>query len=102
MPAVTTRPFDQPLANLAAPALAVAPAPVAQSRVEMENQVIRRFGKSQALRIRTEGSVLADLLLEPDAIPLGRAEVLIPDYLSRLERELERERAAPSIPILRA
>lgn len=33
---------------------------------------------------------LSDLLLEPDSMPVDRAEVLIPHYLRRLERELER------------
>ena len=47
-----------------------------------------------------EGWVFARI--EPDAMPVGRLEVLIPNYLSRLERELEREKAAPSLPVLRA
>jgi len=35
-------------------------------------------------------------------MPADRAAVLIPHYLSRLERELKEERAAPGLPVLRA
>ena len=34
--------------------------------------------------------VLTDLLEEPDSMPIAKAEVLIPHYLQRLERELEK------------
>jgi hypothetical protein len=40
-------------------------------------------------RLPSGSSVLVDLLTEPDSMPVGRAEVLIPNYLKRLERELE-------------
>lgn len=40
-------------------------------------------------KLPSESAVLADLLSEPDSMPVGRAEVLIPHYLKRLERELE-------------
>lgn len=37
-----------------------------------------------------DSPVLMDLLEEPDSMPIAEAEVLIPHYLQRLERELEK------------
>ena len=48
-----------------------------------------------------DSPVLGDLLREPDLMPLTTAEVLIPHYLRRLERELEGS-SEPRIPVLRA
>jgi hypothetical protein len=59
----------------------------------LENQDsvdIRPFKKRLRERLPTDSSLLADLLDEPDFLPFGKAEVLIPHYLRRLERELER------------
>ena len=63
---------------------------------------LRSFKEKIRAKLPEDSHVLSDLLLEPDAMPVGRAEVLIPNYLSRLERELEREKAAPSLPVLLA
>ncbi len=41
-------------------------------------------------KLPLESVVLADLLKEPDSMPIARAEVLIPHYLQRLESELEK------------
>lgn len=41
-------------------------------------------------KLPPESIVLADLLREPDSMPIAKAEVLIPNYLQRLERELEK------------
>ena len=41
-------------------------------------------------KLPSESVVLTDLLNEPDSMPAPRAEVLVPHYLQRLERELER------------
>lgn len=51
---------------------------------------IRRLKEALRRRLPAGSPVLSDLLLEPDAMPAGRAEILIPSYLSRLERELEK------------
>jgi hypothetical protein len=40
-------------------------------------------------KLPSGSAVLADFLSESDSMPVGRAEVLIPHYLKRLERELE-------------
>jgi len=46
----------------------------------------------------SDSPVLADLLREPDSMPVESAEILIPHYLRRLERELERyETAGPLV-----
>ena len=41
-------------------------------------------------KLPPESIVLADLLKEPDSMAIEKAEVLIPHYLQRLERELEK------------
>lgn len=41
-------------------------------------------------RLPSESIVLTDLLNEPDSMPIANAEILIPHYLQRLERELEK------------
>jgi hypothetical protein len=40
---------------------------------------------------------MSDLLLEPDSMPIDRAEGLIPHYLKRLEREVEKYEASGRI-----
>ena len=52
-------------------------------------------------KLPPESAVLADLLKEPDSMPIARAAVLIPHYLQRIERELEKyESNGP--PVLKA
>ena len=63
---------------------------------------LRSFKKMMRSRLAASSPVLSDLLLEPDTMPVGRAEVLIPNYLSRLERELEKGKAGQGIPTLQA
>ena len=56
----------------------------------MENMVdLRPFKEKLHSRLPANSPIISDLLLEPDTMPAGRAAVLIPHYLSRLERELE-------------
>jgi hypothetical protein len=45
-------------------------------------------------KLPPDSPVLIDLLAEPDSMPVESAEVLIPHYLRRLERELERYQTA--------
>jgi hypothetical protein len=45
-------------------------------------------------KLPPDSPVLIDLLREPDSMPVESAEILIPHYLRRLERELERYEAA--------
>ncbi len=51
---------------------------------------LRPFKEKLKRRLPSESVVLTDLLDEPDSMPATRAEVLVPHYLQRLERELER------------
>ena len=49
-------------------------------------------------KLSPDSPVLLDLLREPDSMPVESAESLIPHYLQRLERELERyETAGPLV-----
>jgi hypothetical protein len=41
-------------------------------------------------KLPSDSPVLIDLLAEPDLMRVENAEILIPHYLRRLERELER------------
>jgi hypothetical protein len=50
---------------------------------------IRAFKEKLRKRLPPDSVVLADLLNEPDSMSIGRAEILIPHYLQRLERELQ-------------
>lgn len=63
---------------------------------------LHSFKEKLRSRLPADSPVLSDLLQEPDAMPADRAAVLIPHYLSRLERELKEEKAAPGLPSLRA
>lgn len=51
---------------------------------------IRAFKEGLKKKPPPDSPVLADLLREPDSMPVSRADVLIPHYLERLERELEK------------
>ncbi|HEV2225992.1 MAG TPA: hypothetical protein VGR56_04205 [Nitrososphaerales archaeon] len=59
-------------------------------------------GLKEGLRrkLPPDSPILSDLLLEPDIMAVPMAEVLVPHYLRRLERELE-SRSEPGIPVLR-
>jgi hypothetical protein len=46
--------------------------------------------------------LLSDLLLEPDVMPAEQAAVLVPHYLRRLERELQKNEVKTGVPVLRA
>jgi hypothetical protein len=56
---------------------------------DKENIDMRAFKERLGKKLPPDSGVLIDLLSEPDSMPIGRAEVLIPHYLQRLERELE-------------
>ncbi len=66
------------------------------SMMMLENNTVdmRAFKERLREKLPPDSPVLADLLAEPDSLPIGKAEVLIPHYLQRLERELERREAA--------
>ena len=61
---------------------------------------LRAFKEKLRSRLPADSPVLSDLLQEPDAMPADRA-VLIPHYLGRLERELEKAGPAQGVPVLR-
>jgi hypothetical protein len=50
---------------------------------------LRAFKEKLRGKLPAHSPVLSDLLLEPDSMQAGRAAVLVPHYLRRLERELE-------------
>jgi len=68
----------------------------------LENNAVdmRAFKERLREKLPTDSPVLADLLAEPDSLPIAKAEVLIPHYLQRLERELEKNGASRG-PLLR-
>ena len=51
---------------------------------------VRPFKERLRKKLPPDSAVLVDLLNEPDSMSVTRAEVLIPHYLQRLERELEK------------
>jgi hypothetical protein len=65
-------------------------------KMALENNAVnmRPFKERLRERLPSDSPVLADLLAEPDSMPVEKAEVLIPHYLQRLERELERKGAS--------
>ena len=67
----------------------------------LKNVDLRPFKEKLRRKLPADSAVLSDLLLEPDTMPVGTAEVLIPRYLDRLERELEKGKTAQGIPMLR-
>lgn len=54
---------------------------------------LRPFKERMRGALPAGSPLLSDLLLEPDSMPVDRAEVLVPHYLRRLERELEKYEA---------
>ena len=50
---------------------------------------LRPFKEKLRAKLPDNSPLVSDLLLEPDAMPVDKAAVLIPHYLRRLERELE-------------
>ena len=60
--------------------------------IQESKRVVDLRGLKAQLRkkLPPDSPVLLDLLGEPDSLPVARAEVLIPHYLQRLERELEK------------
>lgn len=54
---------------------------------------LRSFKERLKKKLPPDSPILLDLLNEPDSMPSDRAEVLIPHYLMRLERELDRNEA---------
>ncbi len=63
---------------------------------------MRPFKERLREKLPPDSSVLADLLDEPDSMSIGKAEVLIPHYLQRLEREIERYEARRGLLLLRS
>jgi hypothetical protein len=60
------------------------------SKIEKVDAVDLRPLKEQLrIRLPPDSRVLTDLLNESDSMSIDRAEVLIPHYLQRLERELD-------------
>ncbi len=57
---------------------------------------IRPFKERLRKKLPPDSPVLIDLLGEADSMSVVRAEVLIPHYLQRLERELEKYEAGES------
>jgi len=55
---------------------------------------LRAFKEGLRRKLRSDSAVLMDLIQEPDLMPVNRAEVLIPHYLQRLEREFEKYEAS--------
>jgi len=70
--------------------------------MRFENNAVdmRAFKERLREKLPPDSPMLADLLAEPDSLPVGKAEVLVPHYLQRLERELERKGASRG-PLLR-
>ncbi len=69
------------------------------SQVENGDAIdLRPFKGRLKKSLPPESQLISDLLSEPDSLPVGVAEVLIPHYLRRLERELDRyEREGPLV-----
>jgi hypothetical protein len=59
-------------------------------KLEADQRIdIRPFKERLRRKLPPDSGVLTDLLKEPDSMTVSTAEVLIPHYLQRLERELE-------------
>jgi len=54
---------------------------------------LRSFKEQLKKKLPPDSPILLDLLNEPDCMSPDRAEVLVPHYLKRLERELDRNEA---------
>ncbi|MGH9918130.1 MAG: hypothetical protein ACRD6W_04570 [Nitrososphaerales archaeon] len=61
-----------------------------ESKVRERTVDLRPLKEKLRKKLSPESATLADLLREPDSMPVTRAEILIPHYLERLERELEK------------
>ncbi len=61
---------------------------------------MRSFKEKLRKKLSPDSPVLIDLLREPDSMPVSRADVLIPYYLQRLERELESHEAGGPLLLL--
>jgi len=72
--------------------------------MRFENNAVdmRAFKERLREKLSRDSPVLGDLLAEPDSMPVGKAEVLVPHYLQRLERELEKNGASRGPLLLRA
>ena len=70
----------------------VSPLTLTDPKMTLENGAVdmRPFKEALKRKLPADSPVLTDLLNEPDSMPVGRAEVLVPHFLQRLERELER------------
>jgi hypothetical protein len=68
-------------------------------RLETDQNVdMRPFKERLKRKLPPDSGVLIDLLSEPDSMSVSTAEILIPHYLQRLERELEkREKSRPLV-----
>lgn len=73
-----------------------------EQSIEGKRVNLRDFKERLRAKLPPDSPVLIDLLLEPDSMPTEKAEVLIPHYLRRLEREMEKEVATPGLHVLRA
>ena len=51
---------------------------------------LRALKEKLRKKLPPDSPVLLDMLREPDSMPVESAEILIPHYLQRLERELEK------------
>ena len=70
--------------------------------MEAEQKIdIRPFKEGLRRKLPPTSGVLTDLLREPDSMPVSRAEVLIPHYLQRLQRELEKDESRGPIVLRR-
>jgi hypothetical protein len=63
---------------------------VERSTLDHSSVDMRPIKEKLRKKLPAESIVLTDLLKEPDSMPIAKAEVLIPHYLQRLERELEK------------
>jgi hypothetical protein len=71
-------------------------------KLEADQRIdIRPFKERLGRKLPPDSAVLADLMREPDSMAVSTAEVLIPHYLRRLERELESRGRSPSL-VMRA
>jgi len=71
------------------------------SKMMLENNTLdmRAFKERLREKLPSDSPVLADLLGEPDSMSVGKAEVLIPHYLQRLEKELEKKGVSRGPPL---
>jgi hypothetical protein len=63
---------------------------------------LRDFKERLRRKLPPQSPTLSDLLLEPDSMPIDKADVLIPHYLKRLERGREVRSVGPPRPSLLA